>query len=107
MRLTQKHDIVQAPLAAKAVDVGAAARALAAAKAATSSTAARHGGQVAVTETRRFAGKDVQVPSLLRGLMPYQVHKTWYIMPGVTQPHAEVLGYANLDPMRCMKPGRT
>jgi len=57
-------DSKKPPLAANTADVGAASRALAAAKAATSSTAAQHGDQVAVTETRRFAGKDIQVSKL-------------------------------------------
>ncbi len=38
-----------------------AAAAIAAAKAATSSTAANSHGKIAVTETRRFAGKDIEV----------------------------------------------
>ncbi|KAK9824451.1 hypothetical protein WJX72_010349 [[Myrmecia] bisecta] len=41
--------------------MAAAAAALAAAKTATSVTAAQQHGKVAVSETRRFAGKDIQV----------------------------------------------
>lgn len=43
------------------MDTSVAASALAAAKAAMSSTEAQTAGRVPVLETRRFAGKDVQV----------------------------------------------
>ena len=45
----------------RTLDPGIAAQAIAAAKLAMSSTGAQHVSQIAVTETRRFAGKDVQV----------------------------------------------
>ena len=41
--------------------VSAAAAAMAAAKAAASATSAASNGKVAVTETRRFAGKNIEV----------------------------------------------
>ena len=53
-----------------------AAAAIAAAKAATSSIAAHNHGKIAVTETRRFAGKDIEVR--------HQPHKLHDLVPGVT-----------------------
>ena len=50
-----------AELPAKPLDVSAAAAALAAAKAAVSNANVQNYGKVSVTETRRFAGKDIQV----------------------------------------------
>ena len=52
---------MQNGLSDRALDIGLAARALALAKGGSCSTAAEHGDKVAVTEVRRFAGKDVLV----------------------------------------------
>lgn len=51
------------------INIQAAAKALAAAKTALTSAAAQNAGQVSVLETRRFAGKDVQVNSTLPALV--------------------------------------
>ena len=59
--ITKSRGSMQNGLSDRALDIGLAARALALAKGGSCSTAAEHGDKVAVTEVRRFAGKDVLV----------------------------------------------